>query len=419
MRDVVIIGAGLAGLAAAIKAADAGLSVTLITKGVGGIQLGTGTVDILGYGPDPVEAPLDAIPAHVASRPTHPYAHVTPDQVGASVAWLRDIVGPDALVGDETRNVRIPTGVGALRPTCLIPPSMRAGIPQAGARYAIVGLARFKDFYPSLVAENLSRQTGPDGAPIKARALSVDYVVRDGEVDSVGTVHARSLDHEENRARLAAQIRPLLEDGEIVGLPAVLGLDDPNAWRDLADKLGHPVFEIPVQPPSVPGMRLNALLTRMASAKARVVLGSPLKALHTADGRVQAVEYASAGRATRVETRAVILAPDSKPPAARMTALWRWTPTASCATPCVACLSWAPPVSCCTPTSGARNSPCSWPAWPSTTRGASSTKTARPCTPTCLLRAATWPAPPAGAKRAAKASLWPVPWPPSTRSWRS
>ena len=308
MRDVVVIGAGLAGLSAAIKAADAGLSVTLITKGVGGIQLGTGTVDILGYRPEPVEAPLEALEGHVASRPTHPYSHVTPDFVGASVAWLRDLVGSDVLVGDETRNVRIPTGVGALRPTCLIPPSMEAGIPQAGARYAIVGLTRFKDFYPGLVAENLTRQTGPDGTPIKARALSVDYVVRDGEVDSTGTNHARSLDHEENRARLAAQICPLLEDGEIVGLPAVLGLDDPNAWRDLADKLGHPVFEIPVQPPSVPGMRLNASLTRLASAKARVVLGSPLKALHTADGRVQAVEYASAGRATRVETRAVILA---------------------------------------------------------------------------------------------------------------
>ena len=308
MRDVVVIGAGLAGLAAAIKAADSGLSVTLVTKGVGGIQLGTGTVDILGYRPEPVEAPLEALEAHVASRPTHPYSHVTPDFVGASVAWLRDLVGSDVLIGDETRNVRIPTGVGALRPTCLIPPSMEAGIPQAGARYAIVGLTRFKDFYPGLVAENLTRQNGPDGAPIRARALSVDYVVREGEIDSTGTNHARSLDHEENRARLAAQICPLLEDGEIVGLPAVLGLDDPNAWRDLADKLGHPVFEIPVQPPSVPGMRLNALLTRLASAKARVVLGSPLKALHTADGRVQAVEYASAGRATRVETRAVILA---------------------------------------------------------------------------------------------------------------
>ena len=298
MRDVVVIGAGLAGLAASIKAADAGLSVTLVTKGVGGIQLGTGTVDILGYRPEPVEAPLEALEGHVASRPTHPYSHVTPDFVGASVAWLRDLVGADALIGDETRNARIPTGVGALRPTCLIPPSMEAGIPQAGARYAIVGLTRFKDFYPGLVAENLTRQNGPDGAPIKARALNVDYVVREGEVDSTGTNHARSLDHEENRARLADQIRPLLQDGEIVGLPAVLGLD----------KLGHPVFEIPIQPPSVPGMRLNALLTRIASDKCRVVLGSPIKAVHTADGRVSAVEYASAGRSTIVETRSLILA---------------------------------------------------------------------------------------------------------------
>ena len=292
MRDVVVIGAGLAGLAAAIKAADAGLSVTLVTKGVGGIQLGTGTVDILGYRPELVEKPLEALEGHVASRPTHPYSHVTPDHVGASVAWLRDLVGADALIGDEARNVRIPTGVGALRPTCLIPPSMEAGIPQAGARYAIVGLARFKDFYPGLVAENLTRQNGPDGAPIKARALSVDYVVREGEVDSTGTNHARSLDREENRARLADQIRP----------------DDRNAWRDLADKLGHPVFEIPIQPPSVPGMRLNALLTRIASDKCRVILGSPIKAVHTADGRVSAVEYASAGRSTIVETRSLILA---------------------------------------------------------------------------------------------------------------
>ena len=308
MRDVVVIGAGMAGLAAAIKAADAGLSVTLISKGVGGIQLGAGTVDILGYGPDPIERPLDALAAHVASRPTHPYAHLSPERVGSAVAWLRDIVGPDALVGDENRNVRIPTGVGALRPTCLIPPSMEAGIPRAGARYAIVGLARFKDFYPGLVAENISRQAGPDSQPIRARALSVDYVARDGEIDSTGTTHARSLDHEENRARLADQIRPLLDDAEIVGLPAVLGLEDPSAWRDLADRLGHPVFEIPIQPPSVPGMRLTARLSRLASSKARVIAGSPITAVHTNRGRVEAVEYASAGRPTTVPTRSLILA---------------------------------------------------------------------------------------------------------------
>ena len=72
MRDVVVIGAGLAGLAAAIKAADAGLSVTLITKGVGGIQLGTGTVDILGYGPAPVAGPRVAVPPPRAPGPPPP-----------------------------------------------------------------------------------------------------------------------------------------------------------------------------------------------------------------------------------------------------------------------------------------------------------------------------------------------------------
>ena len=116
MRDVVVIGAGLAGLSAAIKAADAGLSVTLITKGVGGIQLGTGTVDILGYRPEPVEAPLEALEGHVASRPTHPYSHVTPDFVGASVAWLRDLVGSDVLVGDETRTCASPPALARCAP---------------------------------------------------------------------------------------------------------------------------------------------------------------------------------------------------------------------------------------------------------------------------------------------------------------
>ena len=357
MRDVVVIGAGLAGLAAAIKAADSGLSVTLVTKGVGGIQLGTGTVDILGYRPEPVEAPLEALEGHVASRPTHPYSHVTPDFVGASVAWLRDLVGSDVLIGDETRNVRIPTGVGALRPTCLIPPSMEAGIPQAGARYAIVGLTRFKDFYPGLVAENLTRQNGPDGAPIKAPCPVRRLCRARGEVDSTGTNHARSLDHEDNRTRLAGQIRPLLEDGEIVGLPAVLGLDDANAWRDLADKLGHPVFEIPIQPPSVPGMRLNALLTRIASDKCRVS-SDPRSRPCTR----QTDESAQSNTPARDAPPSWKPDPSSWPPAASNPAPSTWTPTAPCERPSAGCPSWAPPDSSCTPTSGgAGPAPSSWP----------------------------------------------------------
>ena len=62
---VIVIGAGVAGLTAALRLARAGLNVTLLTKGVGGLQLSQGTVDVLGYSPtDPatrVANPLAAV----------------------------------------------------------------------------------------------------------------------------------------------------------------------------------------------------------------------------------------------------------------------------------------------------------------------------------------------------------------------
>ena len=118
MRDVVVIGAGLAGLAAAIKAADAGLSVTLVTKGVGGIQLGTGTVDILGYRPEPVEKPLEALEGHVASRPTHPYSHVTPT---SSVRPSRGCVPSSVRTSSSATR----------RATCAFPPALARCAPPA------------------------------------------------------------------------------------------------------------------------------------------------------------------------------------------------------------------------------------------------------------------------------------------------
>ena len=81
MSDVVVIGAGLAGLTAALRLTRAGKSVTLTTKGPGVLQLSQGTVDILGYTPDRVSRPLDAV-AGVAEG--HPYSSNGADGVGAA-----------------------------------------------------------------------------------------------------------------------------------------------------------------------------------------------------------------------------------------------------------------------------------------------------------------------------------------------
>ena len=101
----------------------------------------------------------------------------------------------------------------------------------------------------------------------------------------------------------------ILTDGESVGLPAVIGLHDLQAWRKLSDALGHPVFEIPLPPPAVPGLRLNeTLLTAARTAGVRLVQGNRVVSARVTEGRVAAVTVAQAGAAREYPAEAFVLA---------------------------------------------------------------------------------------------------------------
>ena len=325
MSRVIVIGAGLTGLTAALRLARAGVRVTLLTKGVGGLQLSQGTVDVLGYLPDPVEPahakptrapvgvrvtdPLTAIAELTADNPQHPYAKIGTDAVRNGVEFLRAELGDQLLAGDLEGNYLFPTAVGAIRPTCLAQPSMLAGRCVDGAKFVIVGLRRLKDFHAELIAGNLARTPLPGGGRLSARHLTIDVAAREREIDSSGLTFARAFDDPEFRAKFAAQLKRELQDGETVGLPAVLGLKDLTAWQDIAERLGHPVFEIPLPPPSVPGMRLNnALMAAVGAAGVRVVNGSFVDTPVVKDGRLVSVSIEAAGAPRAFTADAFVLA---------------------------------------------------------------------------------------------------------------
>lgn len=306
MRRVIVIGAGLAGLSAALRLREHGVEVTLVAKGPGGLPLSTGTLDVFGYAPERVHAPLDAV-ASVSNG--HPYALLGVGAVRSSLEWLAGIAGPELLAGDPAVNVYLPTAVGAMRPTCLAPASMLAGQVVGARRFTVVGVRQLKDFQADLVAGNLARQSAPDGGDIDAHAAWIDLPARAGEADPSGLTYARALDDPAFARSFAAAVEDARGACDVVLLPAVLGTT-PDAWRAVAAGVSVPIAEVAMQPPSVPGRRLhNVLLGSVRAAGVRVIEGSFVVGFEADADRVTHVVVATAGRERPIAADAVVHAP--------------------------------------------------------------------------------------------------------------
>ena len=310
MTRVVVVGAGLAGLVAGVRLAQRGAGVTVVAAGAGGLHLSPGTIDVLGYAPDRVDQTGPALARLAAERPDHPYAALAPEPLGEALSWFREATAGLGHEGDAGRNMLLPSAAGAARPTAFAPAAIATGRLDGAMRVVAVGLRSLKDFHPAFLAENLSRAALPDGGSVTARAVEVDWSGRPGWADVATPVHARALDHPGERRRLADELRPLLEPGEVVALPAILGLERPvDAWSDLQDLLGAPVAEVPTIPPSVPGMRLQrALVALLRAAGGDLVMGPSATGVEGANGRVSGVLVHQALRTRALPADAVVLA---------------------------------------------------------------------------------------------------------------
>jgi glycerol-3-phosphate dehydrogenase subunit B len=307
--DVVVIGAGLAGLTAALRLADQGQRVLVVAKGVGGTHLAPATIDVLGYVDGPVESPAQALPEFAATHPGHPYRRLSVELIRSSLEWLRGRLGELGYQGRLEENFLLPTAVGVAKPTALVPQTMAAGDLRAGGRFVFVGLRGLKDFYPAYLAGNLVRAALPGGASVSARAVELAPPLGDeGDVSSVG--FARRFEQPEFRDIVVRELAQRLMPGEIVGFPAVLGLRRAReVWQELETRLRHPVFEVPTLPPSVGGIRLfESITAALRQEGARVVIGSTVSGAERDGKRLEGVVAQTAGRPRTYRARSFVLA---------------------------------------------------------------------------------------------------------------
>jgi glycerol-3-phosphate dehydrogenase subunit B len=289
-HDAIVIGVGLAGLTAATRLAQAGANVLVLAKGVGSTHLSGGTIDVLGYDPERVERPAEALERLVAARPDHPYRLVGAAGVADAVEWFVERfaegpLAPYAYTGGVTENLLLTTAAGAPRPSALVPETMAAGDLRGGLEVCVAGFRALKDFHASLLADNLGRVPG-----VSARGIELD-LSPEGRADVNALGFARAFDQPAFRAEVVAKLRGKLGRSERVAFPAVLGLTAPHAvWADVSERLERPVFEVPTLPPSVPGMRVFATLREvLRRAGGRVILNAVVGGVEVSGGRVTAV----------------------------------------------------------------------------------------------------------------------------------
>jgi|HubBroStandDraft_4_1064222.scaffolds.fasta_scaffold03504_4 glycerol-3-phosphate dehydrogenase subunit B len=306
--DTVVIGAGLAGLTAALRLTEQGQRVLVVARGVGATHLAPATVDVLGYlGENRIEDPASSVATLVASSGDHPYAHIAADQLATALNWFSARAGALGYVGGLERNLLLPTALGVPKPSALAPRTMSGGDLTAGGRFVFVGLKGFKDFHPTLIADNLAGARLP--APVAARALELE-LPPGRRVDMSGRVIAGQFDNERLSEWLIAALKDRVEPDERIGVPAVLGLrraDD--TWRELETRLERTVFEVSTLPPSIPGIRLfDALASALRAGGTRMVLGVRAVGARTSDARIEAVDVANATGTVSHATDAVVLA---------------------------------------------------------------------------------------------------------------
>jgi len=309
--DLTVIGAGMAGMAATLFAVNREIKTIQVGRS-GESVFSSGLLDLMGVHPISTsqrwDDPWAGIDALVHDIPEHPYARIKKEEIEDAftelLAFFEKAGHPYSRY--TNRNVEIPTALGTLKTTYCVPDTMWGAVNALAEKRncLIVSFKGLKGFSARMIAGVL-QERWPN-----LRAVRIPFPETDRLSEVYPEFMANSLITTENRQKLAETLKPHLENAQIIGMPAILGLYRcQKVISDLEAMLGVPVFEIPTMPPSVTGLRLKEAFDQGLREKRENYFSQQqvLKARQKADGDFE-INIGNSMMKQTVVSKGVILA---------------------------------------------------------------------------------------------------------------
>lgn len=260
--DILVVGAGMAGLMAAVTAAKSGLSVSVLSEGAGVISIGSGAVDFLGYvnGKKITDNPFN----HLNELDkNHPYNIIGAENIKNAFASLIEIStsnGYEIKMNDEGLNQTAISIAGTTKPTYICSESNNASRILKAKKILFAGVEYLKDAQPALAVKQAKQYKVFADAELESTILKSPFGKTHRVLNSLDL--ARYVDKEEGFNWLKSELVRVSGGFDAVIIPPICGtVNYTKSFKELQN-LGFILVEAISIPPGVGGYRLrNALIS--------------------------------------------------------------------------------------------------------------------------------------------------------------
>ncbi len=296
MWDGLVIGGGIAGLMAGIRAQERGKRVLIVSEGTGSLAFASGGLDF-----GTVE--------QLRKIERHPYA-LLGETVEEAFAYFLQCC--PSYHGAWGRTGMALTPLGTLRAADLLPEGLDASPLTHANRIVLVVPEGLKDFFPEVVKANLQKQFISSNIQLKRIRLKefADWQAIGKPIPD--TVYAKFWCSEQGRETLKNLIgeitRKMVSDSETLVFPGLHAAACPEVEKILA-QAPLPVVEMTSFPPSAAGQALyDRLRGRFKALGGELLIGSGVERVEVESGQARRAIVKSKGKEISFTAKVFVLA---------------------------------------------------------------------------------------------------------------